>query len=222
MYRSEGHTTRQLPRPPYARPLHTPHARPARARLGGMMRLHPNTTKTRSHEPCGETLFARQSNSRRSAHPHTHTHTAHQSTPHTRHTRHTPHSTSQHSTSQHATLVHAARDAPCSRSLLAAATAIVSAALIPRAIAAALTIRGHDAPKWQLPTLAALLPHLPHSCRTLSCPQLPHPCPAHTPAHAGKDYYQIRKLISDLPWKTESHEPPLPQNHMSLHSHSLM
>eukprot|EP00964_Phaeocystis_antarctica_P010421 scaffold5738_cov61-Phaeocystis_antarctica.AAC.3 len=65
-----------------------------------------------------------------------------------------------HTPAQHATLVHAARDPPCSRSLLAAATA-VRAVLIPRAIAAALTIRGHDAPKWQLPTLAAPATHTP-------------------------------------------------------------
>eukprot|EP00964_Phaeocystis_antarctica_P096721 scaffold62993_cov52-Phaeocystis_antarctica.AAC.2 len=138
------------PPPMYAHsthPVHAPHAR-----LGGMMRLHPNTTKTRSHEPCGETHIC---------------------------------TTAQHSTSQHATLVHAARDAPCSRSLLAAATAIISAALIPRAIAAALTIRGHDAPKWQLPTLAALLPH---SCRTLAAllPHSPHSqLPTQPPALAA-------------------------------------
>jgi hypothetical protein len=146
------------------------------------MRLHPNATKTRSHEPCGETQFARQSNSRYSARTHARTHTSR------------------------------ARDA-CSRG---SRSPVLEIALSRRQSARGTHTSAHSCgPNYPWPRRTEVV--AAHTRRTplaalaalAARPRL------HTRARtraAGKDDHNIRKLISDTPWKTESHEltPPPP------------
>ena len=144
------------------------------------MRLHPNTSKTRSHEPCGDTHL-HVSLTPGAVHRHaptpnqplpptptrTLTHTAHRPPTHPTHTPRQP--SPPDTPDSTATLVHAARDLPCSRSLLAAATAYIY--IYMRSAHTSARSHGPNYP-WSLrPEVAAAhtRPHSPalaHTCRT--------------------------------------------------------